>query len=208
MHRFGALPWLLFTVTVSGCASRESSAPPAYPTPDDVVVSHEVAFDVAAPRERFVPAFLGAPLERFIKGTSKLPGVHHTEPLTPAHYPAVGSVRLVVLRDGHTAHEEVLSCDEGGLRYFVTRYTSPEAKPIEWGLGEFTFTPAGEKTHVKWRYSFKLRRDRFPGMLGGLGRSLFRSQFLESDYADFMQAQVREIQAFGADSDGGPNGND
>jgi hypothetical protein len=107
-------------------------------------------------------------------------------------------VRKVVLEDGQSAHEEVLACDEGQLRYFVTQYTSPQAKPIAWGLGEFTFVPAGDRTHVTWRYSFKLRSDTFPGWLGGLGRTLFRKRFLETDYAEFMDAQVREIQDFGA----------
>lgn len=185
----------LSLLTLAGCGAQAQVAP-AYPTAADPVVSHEVAFDVAAPRDQFVRAFLAAPLERFIKGTKALPGVDHTEPLTPAHYPAVGSVRLVVLRDGNTAHEEVLACDEGQLRYFVTQYSSPEARPVEWGLGEFTFTALEDRTHVTWKYSFKLRQNTFPGWLGGLGRTLFRKQFLESDYAEFMNAQVLDIQHF------------
>lgn len=165
--------------------------------PGDAVAAREVSFDVAAPRDAFVAAFLRAPLERFIKGSRKLPGVDHTETLTPASFPAVGSVRKVVLNDGNSAHEEVLACDEGRLRYFVTQYTSPQASPIEWGLGEFTFEPAGDKTKVTWRYSFKLRSNAFPGWLGGLGRVLFKKTFLETDYAEFMDAQVREIKDFG-----------
>lgn len=171
---------------------------PAFPGPEPEVVVHEVAFDVDARREAFVPAFLAAPLERFIKGTKALPGVDHTEPMTTAHYPAVGSVRRVVLKDGQTAHEKVLASDDHQLRYFVTAYTSEAAKPIEWGLGEFTFASAGERTHVTWRYSFKLRDDTFPGTLGGLGRCLFKSGFLETDYAEFMNAQVHEVQDFAA----------
>jgi hypothetical protein len=183
---------------LAGCASHRLPVAPSRPGPDDAVVFHEVSFEVRAPRDRFVVAFLAAPLERFIKGTAALPGVVRTEPMTELRFPAVGSVRRVVLRDGNTAHEEVLECDDHRLRYWVTNYTSPEAKPIEWGLGEFTFEPAGPITRVRWRYSFKLRGDRFPGWLGPIGRGLFRSRFLEREYAEFMNAQVAEIQAFAA----------
>jgi hypothetical protein len=178
------------------------SPPPAEatpaPSPDDAVVFLEEQFDVVGERDAFVRAFLAAPLERFIQGTSALPGVDHTEPLTPARYPAVGSVRLVCLADGESAHEEVVAQDEGQLRYVVTRYTSKTAQPLAYGMGAFAFTPAGTNTHVTWRYTFKLRGDRFPGWLGPLGRALFRSSFVEADYAPFMQAQVRAIQDFAA----------
>jgi hypothetical protein len=198
MHYVNRLLPLLAVLPLAACAAGAQVAPPSRPLPDDPVAVHEVAFDVNAVHERFVEAFLAAPLERFIKGTTALPGVDRTEPLTDLRFPAVGSVRLVVLRDGNTAHEEVLACDGRQLRYFVTQYTSPEAAPIEWGLGEFTFEPAGDKTHVRWRYSFKLRSNKFPGWLGTIGRALFRSRFLEREYAEFMNAQVLEIQAFAA----------
>ena len=169
------------------------------PAPDDVLVFHEITFDVPGARERFVPAFLGERLSTFIRGDGKLPAVDHTEALTTALYPAPGSLRLVCLADGNVADEEVLEQDGRHLRYLVTNYSSPEAGPIAYGIGELTFEPgsgATEATHVRWRYGFKLRSDRFPGYLGGLGRSLFRSNFLESDYAPFMEHQARDIRAF------------
>ncbi len=169
--------------------------PSAPPRPNEVVF-HEEQFDVVGDRDAFVRAFLAAPLERFIKGTARLPGVDHTEPETAARYPAVGSIRRVHLKDGQSACEEVLTQNDHQLRYQVTSYTSSVAAPVAWGLGEFTFTPSASGTHVTWRYSFLLRGDRFPGSLGCLGRWLFRSSFVEADYAPFMLAQVREIQAF------------
>jgi hypothetical protein len=36
-------------------------------------------------------------------------------------------------------------------------------------------------------YSFALRRDRFPGYLGGLGDFLFRISFLDRDWAEVMR---------------------
>jgi Polyketide cyclase / dehydrase and lipid transport len=178
--------------------SPEPAEPVPAPSPDDAVVFHEEQFEVVGERAAFVRAFLAAPLERFIEGTSALPGVDHTEPLTPARYPTVGSVRLVCLKDGESAHEEVVAQDEGQLRYVVTRYTSKAAQPLAYGMGAFTFTPRGANTHVTWRYTFKLRGNRFPGWLGALGRALFRKSFVEADYAPFMQAQVRAIQDFAA----------
>ncbi len=168
------------------------------PGPADALVSRKVEFDVLAPRAQFVKAFLAAPLARFIPGTKTVPGVDRTEPLTASPYPAVGSVRLVVLKDHSTAHEEVLECNESTLLYLVTEYTSDLAAPVEYGLGEFRFAEAGDRTHVTWNYSFKLRGNRFPGWLGGLGRSLFRSRFVDKDYAEFMAGVALAIQKFGA----------
>jgi hypothetical protein len=89
---------VLTVLPLLGCATApvRATEPEPRPAPGDDVVFHEVQFDVAAPRAAFVRAFLAAPLERFIKGTDALPGVVRTEPLTEAHYPTVGSVRLVV----------------------------------------------------------------------------------------------------------------
>jgi hypothetical protein len=193
---------------LSSCATLKGGSETEARVPHHVqttLVFHEETFEVAMPRKDFLTAFLNSPLQRFIQGTADLPGVDHTEPLTERRFPQVGSIRLVVLNDGATAHEEVLTCDENHLRYRVNNYTSEAAKPIEWGLGEFTFqsigsniptesTRAAEKTSVTWRYSFKLRDDRFPGSLGALGRTLFSRLFFRSKYAPFMRAQIVEIQ--------------
>ena len=161
-------------------------------------MSREVAFEVPAPRPPFVQAFLAAPLSGFLPGTRDLPGVDHTEALTPAAYPAVGSVRLIVLKDKNTAHEEVLECDERHVRSLVTQYTSHEANPVAYTIGEFTFEDAGPKTKVRWRYSVKLRDDVFPGWLGESGRDMFKTHFLDTTFAGYMDASVKAIRAFGA----------
>jgi hypothetical protein len=184
------LPFLLLTACATTPPPPRSSVLPPPP-----LVFHQVRFVVDTTPDRFRRALLGAPLARIIRGTDRLPGVDRTEPLTPAPFPEVGSVRRVVLCDGQSAREEVLAAPPDRFRYLVTDYTSEAARPIAWGLGEFTFTPDGERTQVTWRYTFGLRGDRFPGSLGALGRRLFRSRFLERDYAAFMQAQVVEMQA-------------
>ena len=95
------------------------------------------------PRARYVREFLATDLSMFLPGTKKLPGVVRTEALTTTAYPAVGSVRRVVLHDGNSAEEEVLAQDDGHLKYLVARYTSPQATPIAYGIGEFLFEEAG-----------------------------------------------------------------
>jgi len=79
----------------------------------------------------------------------------------------------------------------------VSNYSLRQARPVHYAIGEFRFEPLGPAaTRVTWRYSFKLRDDRFPGTLGGLGRRLFRNRFLERDYAEFMRAGVAAMQAW------------
>lgn len=157
------------------------------PRAGDEVASRTLQWEVAVPRARYVREFLATDLRVFLPGTKKLPGVVRTEAVTTAAYPAVGSVRRVVLEDGNSAEEEVLGQDEAHLKYLVARYTSPQAAPIAYGVGEFTFDDAGlGGTRITWTYSFKLRGDRFPGTWGALGRTFFRIGFLNSDYADFM----------------------
>jgi hypothetical protein len=211
-HTFLVALFVLATVT-AGCSSpppkrpeptswreRWANAPKSTvePAPEDVLAFREVEFRVPLPRSVFVQEFLAAPLEVFIPGTTRLPGVHHTEPLTEARYPAVGSIRLVCLTDGNMAEERVLACDQDHLRYFVRSYTSPEAAPVSYAIGEFTFHDEGAETRVTWRYSFHLREDRFPGSLGWLGRKLFHVSFLDSDYAELMDGIVAATQQYAA----------
>jgi hypothetical protein len=172
---------------------------PIRPQPDDQVVSREVVFDVPRPVDEYYADFLigGARLENYLPGTRDIPGVDHNEDLTPSVFPAVGSQRLVCLKQGGWAVEEVLELRERGFRYLVSNYSLRETRPIQYGIGEFRFAPlTPTTTRVTWRYSFKLRSDRFPGSLGGLGRWLFRTTFLESDYARFMEAGVVAMKAW------------
>jgi hypothetical protein len=186
--------------TPETCAQRHAAHPHEVVErrPSDELVWREETFEVPGERDGVVAAFLAEPLETFIHtGTAQLPAVDHTEPLTAAHYPAPGSIRLVCLRDGEMADEEVLSQTPTGLRYAVTHYSSSTAAPVRYGLGEFRFVALpGARTQVTWRYSFSLRADGWPGSLGGLGRWLFRVGFLESDYAAFMRATASDIQAW------------
>jgi hypothetical protein len=169
------------------------------PSPGDELVWREERFDVELPVDSWSADFFigGANLENFLPGAGRVPGVDHNEDLTPSTFPVVGSKRVVCLRDGASALEEVLESTPRGLRYLVSNYSSPGTEPILYGLGEFRFEPlAAQRTRVTWRYSFRLRTDTFPGSLGTLGRALFRANFLDGDYAEFMRAGVDAMRAW------------
>jgi hypothetical protein len=165
----------------------------------DRLVSREVVFVVQRPAESYVADFIAgaAQLQNYLRGTDRLPGVDHVEPLSGGDFPAVGSRRLVCLRGGGSAIEEVLLQEPRLLRYLVHDYTVAAARPIAYAVGEFRFDSLSTtSTRVTWRYSFKLRGNTFPGTLGPLGRSLFRRSFVDRDYARFMDAAVLEMQAW------------
>lgn len=181
----------------TSCRERFERRTLADPRPrsTDQLVFREEVFDV--PRGQWFDDFLvgGKTLERFLPGTEQVPGVDHDEDLTSPGFPAVGSKRVVCLRDGSTALEEVLTLEPQHLRYLVTNYDTPGAEPILYGVGDFRFASLdGNTTRVTWRYAFKLRDDQLPRSLGDLGVWLFRSSFLDTRYAEFMKQGVLAMQ--------------
>ena len=168
---------------------------------DPELVFREEVFELKGEVTDVFPAFVefARHLENMLPGTGKFAAVHHNEDLTAEGFPAVGSQRVVCLVDGHFAFEEVLGMRADGFNYVVSNYSLEEARPIRYGLGDFTFSPGSVgHTKVVWRYSFKLRDDTFPGSWGGLGRTLFRSSFLDSDYAAFMKSGAAAMQKWAA----------
>ena len=57
---------------------------------------------------------------------------------------------------------------------------------------------------ISWPKIFKLRGDRFPGMLGPLGRFLFTKAFLDRSYAAFMKSAMKAMERYAlqAEEDG------
>jgi len=52
-------------------------------------------------------------------------------------------------------------------RYVVWSYTSKQARPIEYGVGNFVYSDLGDgRTRIVWTYSFKLKDRELPGYLG------------------------------------------
>lgn len=151
-------------------------------------VAHTIHFKVNIPAKEFTAKLQAAPLENLLPGTSKLPGVAATHILQNGPFGKIGSRRLICLRDGNTAVEEVISAvAEKSFKYKVWNYSLFQARPIEYAVGEFIATPIDNTSaDITWTYAFKLRDNRFPGYLGGIGRWLFAKNFVDSDYAEFM----------------------
>ena len=156
------------------------------------LVSHTEEIVVAKPLDTVLSESERKPLKQAIRKSDSLPGVAGEYLLTSGAFGQAGSRRLVCLTDGTSTEEQVLlktqSKTHAEFRYVVWNYTTEKAKPILYGVGDFVWTDLGNgTTHVKWTYSFQLRRDTFPGYLGGLGDWLFRVTFLDRDYAQMMR---------------------
>lgn len=184
------------TARASECAPPagfvDSPAPQIAPAQD--LVTHTEQIEV----QRSVREVLDAanrPLKDQIQKSSDLPGVGGSYMLTAGDFGTVGSRRLNCLTDGSTLVEQVLISEGTRFRYVVWNYTSDKARPIVYGVGEFLYQPlAADRTLATWTYSFQLNTDRFPGMLGGVGRFLFRKFFLERDYAAMMRGVLASMK--------------
>lgn len=133
-------------------------------------------------------------IEKTMHGTSTLPGVAGTHMLRGS-WPEPGARRVTCLTDGGTTEEEVIANVRSGnthhFRYEVWNYTTPRARPIIYGVGDFLETDLGDgHTRIHWTYAFRLRPDRFPGDLRPVGRLLFRAFYLDTRYAELMRGAL------------------
>jgi hypothetical protein len=166
---------------------------PAIAAPEQLAVhTEEVTIDRSL---SVVLRALDRPLKDTIEKTKALPGVSGDYMLTTGSFGAPGSRRLTCLTDGSTLEEQVLQRERNSnsfrFRYVVWHYTSSQARPIDYGVGDFLYTDVGSgRTHITWTYSFKLNEARFPGYLGGFGRYLFRVGFLDHQYAAMMRGTL------------------
>jgi hypothetical protein len=160
--------------------------------PVDQLVSHTEEVVIAKPLDAVLAEAERTDLNQAIKKADTLPGVAGTRVLTDGDFGEPGSRRLVCLTDWTTTEEQVLERSrtktQAKFRYVVWNYTTEKARPVLYGVGEFVHTDLGDgRTRVRWTYSFQLRRDVFPGYLGGLGDWLFRVTFLDREYAQMMR---------------------
>lgn len=171
-------------------------------SPADRLASHEEQLVIPLPPEEVYARLNGAPLEGVLRGTDRIPAVIGTTPLNDIAFPNKGARRRVTLADGSTAVEEVIeNKSDEYFSYKVWGYTLAAARPIEYGKGEFWYLPADSgQTTLRWRYSFKLRGNRFPGMLGPFGRLLFTKAFLNRTYAPFMRSSLEAIKRYALQS--------
>ena len=170
--------------------------------PTDKLASHEERIIIPLRPEEAYARLNGASLEKVIPGTDSIPAVVSTEPLNDMAFPNQGARRRVILADNSTAIEEVIeNTPNKYFSYKVWGYTLTTARPIEYGKGEFWYILANnDQTILRWRYSFKLHSNRFPGVLGPLGRFLFTKLFLDRTYARFMKSSLKAIEKYALQS--------
>jgi len=201
------LNFLLLVVFGSLCAAfsvaAQSCAPPAgfidMPHPalaaTELLVSHTEEITVDQPLAVVLDNASRTDLKDAIHKSGSLPGVSGEHPLNDIPFGTPGARRLVCLSDGTTLEEQVLEQERNQtfsrFRYIVWNYGTKQARPIEYGIGEFRHTEMpGLRTHIVWTYSFKLKEHEFPGYLGALGRYLFRIGFLDRQYAAMMRGTL------------------
>ena len=209
MKRTRKLNFLLLVVSGSlsaapGAAAQVCAPPSSFvdvPHPTlrapELLVSHTEEVTVDQPLAVVLHTASRTDLKDAIHKSSSLPGVSGEHPLNDIPFGTPGARRLVCLSDGSTLEEQVLERERNQtssrFRYIVWNYTTQQARPIEYGIGEFRHTQMpGGRTHIVWTYSFKLKDHEFPGCLGVLGRYLFRIGFLDRQYAAMMR---RTLQA-------------
>jgi Polyketide cyclase / dehydrase and lipid transport len=195
---------VVFSMAVVG---RAAAGPPCAPppgfrdaphpaiAPPEQLVSHTEEILIDRPLS-VVSAAMSKPLNQAIRRSKSLPGVSGDFMLTMGAFGGPGSRHIVCLTDGGSTEEEALEQEDSPtsshFRYIVWNYSTPKAKPIAYGVGEFrTVQLDGGHTRITWTYSFKLKEDTFPGELGALGSWLFKAGFLDRDYAAMMQSVLR-----------------
>jgi hypothetical protein len=168
---------------------------------NDKYVSNETEILIEKPIREVYRWVVYEPLEKQLNGTKRIPGVASTKTINNIELGEKGHRRLVCLADGNTAVEEHSYIEKHdnneSQRYFsykVWDYTLKVAQNIEYAIGEWWFTPAGNKTHIKWRYSFKLNDKKILGRIGFLGRVLFNKIFLKTSYNDFMIETLNKLK--------------
>lgn len=199
-HRLALWPsvLLLFLVMARVAKASPCAPPPGFhdgPHPaiaaPDQLASHTEIIVISKPFS-VVSAAMDKPLEKTINKSDSLPGVSGDYMLTPGQFGSPGSRHIVCLTDGTSTVEESLEREDAPthshFRYIVWNYTTPKAKPIEYGVGEFRIVqPDAGHTRITWTYAFKLKTDVFPGEFGSFGRWLFSAYFLNREYADMMK---------------------
>jgi hypothetical protein len=158
-------------------------------------ISNEAQITVNRPVSEVFKWVIYAPLEKQLTGTKDLPGVYTTRALNNIKLGDPGYKRLVCLNDGNTAAEEVISnITDKYYSYKVWNYSLKIGQNIKYAKGEWWFTPAGDKTHIKWRYSFTLNDEKFIGKTGCLGRWLFGKLFVNTKWDVYMKATLKKIK--------------
>lgn len=149
---------LLFALVFARVVNASPCAPPPgfqdAPHPviaaPDQLVSHTEVILIPKPFSAVLDA-MNKPLEKTINKSDSLPGVSGDYMLTKGEFGSPGSRHIVCLTDGTSTEEEALEREDSAtsshFRYIVWNYTTPKAKPIAYGVGEFWTCSVGCRTH-------------------------------------------------------------
>lgn len=173
-------------------ANFTNTAPPEIEA--EMLVHHAEEITINRPLDVVLAEASRTPIEKTMHGTSTLPGVAGTHVLRGT-WPEPGALRVTCLTDGGSTEERVIANARSGnthhFRYEVWNYTTPQARPITYAVGDFLESDLGDgRTLIHWNYAFRLRPDKFPGYLGPLGRFLFSKFFLNTRYAELMRGAL------------------
>lgn len=174
----------------------------AVPTVEpEKLVEHSEEIVINRPLDVVMAAEGRTSIEKTMHKTGSLPGVAGTHTLE-GKWPQANAHRITCLTDGGHTEEQVLVNERDGnthhFRYEVWHYTTPQARPVIYAVGDFLETDLGDgRTRIHWTYGFRLRPDQFPGYLGPVGNLLFRAFYLDARYAELMRSalSVRKADA-------------
>ena len=159
------------------------------------LVSNEIEIEINKPVGDVFKWVVYKPLEQKLRGTDKIPGVRTTTALNDKAPGTIGYRRLVCLEDGNSAVEEFMeNKPDNYFSYKVWNYSLKMGQNIEYAKGEWWFTPIGDKTHIRWRYCFKLNSDKLIGKTGCCGRWLFDTFFVKTRYNDWMIKTLNDLK--------------
>lgn len=162
---------------------------------DHRVVTHETEILVNKPIDYVYQRFLAIPLEDQFPGTKKIPGVVSTLPMNSKSNDEAGFLRVVCLKDGNIAWEEILHVEKEKYYYYkVWDFSINQAKQLKYATGEFTFIPKGDTTLIHWRYSFKLDEDRMLGKMGGMGRWMLKHLYVKRGFDTLMDTGLSKMK--------------
>lgn len=105
-----------------------------------------------------------------------LPGVT-TRALNDINRWEEGHRRIICNPDGTTVVEEIIKViPEKCFIYKIWNFSNEfMAERVEYAKGEFWYTPMGNKTHIRWRYSFKLSNEVYRQEFGSFVKNVWNN---------------------------------
>jgi hypothetical protein len=166
-------------------ALHRTTQRPALEVGADMITS-TVESDIPVTLDQYLAFSDATPLERVLPGSTNIPRVIRTEPLSD-RWGVPGARRRVVLADGNTALEEILEMRlPEAFRYMVWNFTSAAGRFVKYAVGEFKLSPnPSGGIHVVWTYSFRPQ---------GWPSAWILGPFVHDEYHAFMVNGITNIR--------------